>query len=153
MSAVIRRTLLVAVLATSLFGSVMAEQRTFMTVSAVSYHLNRYREYNQTNPGAGLEHHFDESLSIVGGFYRNSIPTRDAVSAYGGAVYSPLAFGPVRAGVMLGFVTGYQKGKIQPAASGLVYIGGRDLGVNINFLPATDLKSLSAIGLQMRRAF
>jgi hypothetical protein len=148
------RAVLVTLLAAGASAEVVAQRPTYLTVSAYSYHFDRSREYNEANSGAGVEHFVNDQLVLMAGFYRNSRPGGEETSTYGGLAYLPLAFGPIRAGVMLGAVTGYKAAPVLPAAGGIVSIGGRDSGVNIHLLPSARNRTLlGTVGFQLKRAF
>lgn len=143
-----------AVLASTMSPPAPAEEnKSYLTVSALSYHMNRKKGYNEVNAGAGVEYELTRTFALVAGFYRNSRPDKDAVSTYGGFSYMPVSLGPLRAGVMLGAVTGYKQANVLPAASGILSLGTRDTAVNVHFLPALSMRYISALGLQFKRSF
>jgi hypothetical protein len=135
-------------------GSAVAQRTTFLTVSAFSYHLDRSRDYNERNGGAGIEHFVSENVALIGGFYRNSRPDGEGTSMYGGLTYTPLSYGPVRAGMVLGAVTGYQAARVLPSAGAVVTVGDRQSGLNVHFLPSGSNRTMfSTVGVQLKRAF
>lgn len=148
------QAVLVVLLGAGSTFQVAAQRPTYLTVSAFSYHFDRSREYNESNGGAGIEHFLSDQLMLLAGFYRNSRPSGDETSTYGGFAYMPVAYGPLRAGVMLGAVTGYKKAPVLPATGLLMSLGGRESGVNIHVLPSARNRTLlGTVGFQVKRAF
>lgn len=143
-----------AIVAAGAAPSTFAQNARYLTVNTISYHLDRSREHNEQNPGLGIEHYLTRDFALVAGFYRNSRPTEDGTSTYGAIAYTPLVLGPVRLGFMVGAVTGYKAALVLPTYSGLISIGGRDEGVNIQILPSLrDRSPVGAFGLQLKRSF
>lgn len=70
--------------------------------------------YNERNLGAGLRAQLAPAWAVQGGVYRNSY---DRTSVYALADWTPLAAGPVRAGLFAGLASGYDHGA---AAGGLL---------------------------------
>lgn len=72
-----------------------------LTIAGISYHFDRRQQWNERNPGAGVE-----CRNLVAGYYRNSYH-RD--TWYAGYAWRPraLTLGPVRAGLIGGVTTGY----------------------------------------------
>jgi hypothetical protein len=125
----------------------------FLTVTSFSYHTDRSKEQNERNLGAGIEQRLSKDVALLAGFYTNSRPGGEEVSAYGALAYTPLALGPVRAGLMLGAVTGYKAAPILPAASALFSLSGRDFGMNLHWIPPFRSSSVGTLGFQLKRAF
>lgn len=75
-----------------------------------SYHIHPYRQFDEFNPGAGLECWPSPRWAAVGGYFRNSL---DRPSFYAGGVYAPevLHWGWLRLAGMAGVITGYNFGR------------------------------------------
>ena len=148
------RTLALLVATAGCCDSALAQRVTFLTVSAFSYHLDRSREYNERNAGAGVEKFVSDNVAVIGGFYRNSRPDGEGTSMYGGLTYTPISYGPIRAGLVLGGVTGYQAARVLPSAGALITLGDRTSGLNIHVLPSASNRTMfSTIGVQLKQAF
>jgi hypothetical protein len=75
-----------------------------------SYHIHPYRQFDEFNPGAGLECWFKPQWGALTGYYRNSL---NRPSFYAGAMYAPefAHFRWIRLGLMGGVISGYNYGK------------------------------------------
>jgi len=75
-----------------------------------SYHVHPYREFDEFNPGIGLECARTPHWAAAFGYYRNSL---DRPSFYGGAIYTPgiVDWGAVKLGLMGGIISGYNYGR------------------------------------------
>lgn len=117
---------------------------TFLTLPAVSYHLQRHKGYNEINTGVGFEHDVAEDWRMGAGVYRNSI-RKD--SYYAGAIYAPYSLFGVKIGTSLGIVTGY--GNPLPMAIPTFMYEGREYGANVVVVPPVGVKT-GVIGLQLK---
>lgn len=83
-----------------------AQASTYLTVAGLSWHSDRAAGYREKNPGIGIEHDVSDDVSLIAGTYINSYNRR---TAYAGARWMPLVFGPVRAGLTGAVATGYEQ--------------------------------------------
>jgi hypothetical protein len=76
-----------------------------------SQHIHPDREFDDFNPGAGIECSIAKNWAAAFGYFRNSL---DRPSFYGGALYTPdyAHWGWFRLGAMGGIITGYNYGQI-----------------------------------------
>lgn len=130
--------------------SILEDGRLFLQVNIASYHPNVSddEDYNEFNPGLGLEYHFD-NFFITGGFFENSI---DKFSTYFGAGverdYFTEWFG---LGVLGGVVTGYDDG-LSPrlAAIPYAYLKSGRTTIKAHYVPAVGDVENDAIGFAVR---
>lgn len=75
-----------------------------------SYHIHPYRQFDEFNPGAGIECSITPQWAAAAGYFRNSL---DRPSFYGGALYTPqfAHWGWFRLGAMGGIISGYNYGR------------------------------------------
>jgi hypothetical protein len=75
-----------------------------------SYHIHPYRQFDEFNPGAGMECWFKPEWAASVGYFRNSL---DRPSFYAGAVYAPefVHWRWFRLSVMGGVISGYNFGR------------------------------------------
>jgi hypothetical protein len=75
-----------------------------------SHHFHPYREFDEFNPGAGLECSITPQWATAVGYFRNSL---ERPSFYAGALYTPefLHWRWLRFGAMGGIISGYNFGK------------------------------------------
>ena len=95
--------------------------------------------YNNVNPGLGMSCAYSEEVSLSAGFYYNS---ERRLSTYLTAEYSvPLVWG-MRAGVVVGAVTGYDLGPVVPSAA-IALHGPEMVGIraNVVLIPQTKWNS------------
>jgi hypothetical protein len=95
---VIAALLLVAVHEARADGAILVSPGGF------SYHQDRAAGYNERNHGLSITYKRDAELAFSAGFYGNSIHRRAYFAA---ARFTPFAIGPLRAGAVVGAVTGY----------------------------------------------
>lgn len=76
-----------------------------------SHHIHPDRDFDDFNPGAGVECSVSTAWAAAFGYFRNSL---DRPSFYGGALYTPeyAHWGWFRLGAMGGIITGYNYGQI-----------------------------------------
>ena len=89
--------------------SVLEDGRLYLQVNLASYHPNESRDddFNEFNPGLGVEYHF-EHFYVAGGFFENSI---DKFSTYWGIGHERSIFVDwFGLGILGGVVTGYDSG-------------------------------------------
>lgn len=116
-----------------------------------SYHVSE-QQFNQHNPGLGLEYHLDDSVVLMAGKYRNSVYRN---SAYALAGWTPLHVSNIYAGLAAGAVNGYpalNSGKVAPVIVGLVRIEAEHVGANLIVIPKYKESPLT-FGLQLKFKF
>jgi hypothetical protein len=101
----------------SLFGLAFckpAHAGTWLVGTVTSYHTDRTADYNERNFGLGVELPTSvDRLSIIGGFYKNSIYR---YSGYVGPSWTPFQAGDFHFGGAAGLVSGYDTGtRVVPA--------------------------------------
>lgn len=130
--------------------SILEDGRLFLQVNVASYHPHEDKddEFNEFNPGAGLEYHMD-SYYFAGGFFENSI---DKFSTYWGVGHERTIgtdwFG---LGILGGIVTGYDGG-FSPRLAAVPYIllkNGRT-SAKIHYVPAVGDVDSDAVGFSLR---
>lgn len=148
-----KKLIVSAMLLSAIYADAEETQRsTWITASAVSYHLDRSIKardnMNERNAGLGIEHSISDKydLRAVSGAYNNSF-RRDTV--YIGALYLPVSYGPFKAGLQAGLATGYQHAVI-PYAAGVLSVEYKRVGLNLIYLPKADPKTTAVIGLQVK---
>ena len=115
--------------------------RPWVSLSGVSYHLERASEFNQNNPGMGVEGpiqapwSYDTRLAIGG--FKNSESAR---SLYAGAFIFPFssASGQFKAGALLGMIDGYKganNGGFFPLAVPTIAYEAEHFGANLFLIP------------------
>ncbi len=76
----------------------------YMSPGGVSYHQDRKAGYNERNHGLSLTYRADAELAYSAGGFGNSLHRRAYFAA---ARWTPVQMGWVRAGALVGVVTGY----------------------------------------------
>ena len=128
-----------------------------------SYHINADRNTNfeQFNPGLGIECWPGDQWALTAGGFRNSLRRP---SWYGGAVWAPefLHWGFVRLAAMGGIISGYNYGNwglgphhsIGPVAAPVVMFAYRRVGVNVIVIPPIPSDDLPfTLGFQVKYRF
>ncbi|GEM_PF-1853989 len=130
--------------------SILEDGRLFLQFNVASYHPNEDKDedYNEFNPGVGLEYHMDDYY-FAGGFFENSI---DKFSTYWGVGHERTIgadwFG---LGVLGGVVTGYDGG-FSPRLVAVPYFllkNGRT-SLKTYYIPAVGDVDSDAIGFALR---
>lgn len=115
-----------------------------------SYHFQRDKGLNDSNPGIGAEYRVSTVASLTAGRFYNS--DRD-YSNYAGFYYQPWAIGPVRIGAVIGGFNGYPKmhdgGWFLAAIPMLSYEYGR-VGLNVAIVPSYKDRLYGAISFQFK---
>lgn len=145
-----------AMLAAALLVEARAEDRcTWLAVTVASKHLSASKsgkDYNEANWGAGGENCLGTFLGMpirgAAGFFRNS---NRIDSLYVGGSATLVELGPVKLGVALMLVSGYEVEPVK-APFPVVAIEGRKLGANLSFFPKTKDNG-AAIGAQIKWRF
>lgn len=119
-------------------------QEVYLTASVASYHLNRNKGLNETNPGLGFTL-TDGVLSRSVGAYKNSF---NRTSVYAVAGYMPIKIGNhFRFGIVGGLVTGYSDKPVLPVANVAMNIDYGDYGASIFFVPPYEMRGYKAGGV------
>jgi hypothetical protein len=153
------------ILSCGLFGPLHAKELChggwWADVWIGSHHIHPYRQFDEFNPGIGIECARTAQWAATVGYFRNSL---DRPSFYAGAIYSPqfLHWGWFRLGAMGGIISGYNFGRFGVGAdhrTGLVVAPaamtqfGR-FGVNFILIPPIHENNLPfTIGFQARYRF
>jgi len=131
-------------------GSYLENGRLYLQVNMASYHPSEDDDddFNEFNPGVGLEYHFD-GYYLAGGFFENSI---DKTSTYWGIGHERTIgadwFG---LGILGGIVTGYDSG-FSPRIAAVPYIllKTERVALKTYYVPAVGDVDSDAIGFAMR---
>lgn len=113
-----------------------------------SYHYQRDKGLNDSNPGFGAEYRFSTVASAtVGRFYNSD----RQYSNYAGVYYQPIAAGPFRLGAVVGGFNGYPKmrdGGWFLAAIPVVSFDYKSVGLNVAIIPTYKDRLYGAISIQ-----
>jgi len=115
-----------------------------------SYHFQRDKGLNDSNPGLGAEYRFSTVASAtVGRFYNSD----RYYSNYVGVYYQPWAIGPVRIGAVAGAFNGYPKmrdGGWFPAVIPALSIEYERVGLNLGIVPTYKDRLYGAFSFQLK---
>jgi hypothetical protein len=115
-----------------------------------SYHFQRDKGLNDSNPGLGAEYRFSTVASATAGRFYNS---DRAYSNYIGVYYQPFKVGPVRLGAVVGGFDGYPKmrdGGWFPAFIPTASFEYQRVGVNVAIVPSYKDRLYGAISVQLK---
>lgn len=136
------------------------EGKWWVSATVASKHVNVNdalveEEFNERNPGIGIEYHYRQDVILLAGEYKNSV---SRTSWYAVAGYTPIRVGFVSIGAAGGFISGYpayNDAKPAPAAVGLVRMEGERIGANLIFIPPIKAKFYTplTVGLQVKYRF
>jgi len=115
-----------------------------------SYHFQRDKNLNDSNPGLGAEYRFSTVASVTAGRFYNS---DRAYSNYLGMYYQPFKVGPVRLGAVVGGFSGYPKmrdGGWFPAIIPTLSYEYERVGVNVAIVPSYKDRLYGAISVQLK---
>ncbi|MQA18545.1 hypothetical protein [Rugamonas rivuli] len=115
-----------------------------------SYHFQRDKGLNDSNPGLGGEYRFSTVASATAGRFYNS---DRAYSNYVGVYYQPWKVGPVRLGAVAGGFSGYPKmrdGGWFLAAIPTASFEYKSVGVNVAIVPTYKDRLYGAISVQLK---
>ncbi len=115
-----------------------------------SYHFQRDKGFDDTNPGFGAEYRFSTVASVTAGRFHNS---DRRMSNYAGVYYQPWAIGPVRLGAVVGGFNGYPKmrdGGWFLAAIPVVSVEYQRVGVNFAIVPTYKERLHGALSVQLK---
>ena len=113
-----------------------------------SYHFQRDKGLNDSNPGFGAEYRFSTVASVTAGRFYNS---DRRYSNYAGVYYQPIAVGPARIGAVVGGFSGYPKmrdGGWFLAAIPVVSFDYKSVGLNVAIIPTYKDRLYGAISIQ-----
>jgi hypothetical protein len=113
-----------------------------------SYHYQRDKGLNDSNPGFGAEYRYSTVASLTAGRFYNS---DRQYSNYAGVYYQPIAVGPLRLGAVFGGFNGYPKmrdGGWFLAAIPVVSFDYKSVGLNIGIIPTYKDRLYGAISIQ-----
>jgi hypothetical protein len=115
-----------------------------------SYHFQRDKGFDDTNPGFGAEYRFSTVASATAGRFHNS---DRHMSNYAGIYYQPWSIGPVRLGAVIGGFNGYPKmrdGGWFLAAIPVVSVEYQRVGVNFAIVPTYKERLHGALSVQLK---
>ncbi len=154
--------MILILLSTCFSGAVHAQDDLFTAIESkplnelwlnpgfFSYHFQRDKGLNGSNPGLGAEYRFSTVASLTAGRFYNS---DRAYSNYAGIFYQPWALGPIRVGAVIGGFNGYPKmrdgGWFLAAIPTLSYEEGR-FGLNVAIVPSYKDRLYGAISFQLK---
>ncbi|MDE1139343.1 MAG: hypothetical protein V4793_07840 [Paraburkholderia tropica] len=126
-----------------------------------SYHIHPDKDFEQFNPGLGIECWPSDTWALTAGGFRNSLRRP---SWYGGAVWAPefLHWGFVRLAAMGGIISGYNYGNwglgrnhtVGPVVAPIVMVAYKRVGVNFIVIPPIPSDDLPfTVGFQLRFKF
>ena len=118
-----------------------------------SYHVQRDKDLNNVNPGIGFELPLSDTYSVTAGVFHNS---DRATSHYVGLYAMPYRVGPFKVGAVIGGFNGYPKafnGGWFPAAIPVLSMEGRQLGLNVGFVPTVGDRLHGAVSFQLKYRF
>jgi len=115
-----------------------------------SYHFQRDKGLNDSNPGLGVEYRVSTVAAVTAGRFYNS---DRHYSNYAGFYYQPIAIGPVRFGAVVGGFNGYPKmheGGWFLAAIPVASFEYQRIGVNLAFVPSYKDRLYGALSVQLK---
>jgi hypothetical protein len=115
-----------------------------------SYHFQRDKGFDDTNPGWGAEYRFSTVASATAGRFHNS---DRAMSSYAGIYYQPWSIGPFRLGAVIGGFNGYPKmrdGGWFLAAIPVLSVEYERVGVNFAIVPTYKERLHGAFSVQLK---
>jgi hypothetical protein len=115
-----------------------------------SYHFQRDKGFNNVNTGLGFETTLTEKYALTAGVFENS--DRET-SRYVGVYAMPFKIAGFKAGAAIGAFDGYPKmrnGGWFPAAIPTVAFEGRQLGLNVSFIPTIGDRLHGALTFQVK---
>ena len=115
-----------------------------------TYHFERDRNLNGSNPGVGLEYKFSDTMAVTAGRFYNSERKH---SRYAGLFYQPWTLGGVRLGAVVGGFDGYPKMHdggwfvaLVPAATWQY----KRVGVNVALVPTYKDRLRGGVSVQLK---
>ena len=125
-------------------------KEVWLNAGFYSYHFQRDKGLNDSNPGLGGEYRFSTVASATAGRFYNS---DRAYSNYAGVYYQPIALGPVRIGAVFGAFDGYPKmrnGGWFPAAIPTLSYEYKSVGLNLAIVPTYKDRLYGALSFQLK---
>lgn len=123
---------------------------TWLNAGFYSYHFQRDKGLNDSNPGLGAEYRFSTVASATAGRFYNS---DRAYSNYLGVYYQPIQIGPFRVGAVVGGFSGYPKmrdGGWFPALVPTISYEYQRVGVNLAIVPSYKDRLYGALSFQLK---
>ena len=127
--------------------------RTWVNPGFYSFHFERDKHLNNVNTGLGIEVPLNDTYALTAGVFRNS---DRATSNYLGVYVMPFQLGRFKAGAVVGGFNGYPNanhGGWFPAIIPVLALEGRQLGMNVSFVPTVQDKLHGAISFQVKYRF
>jgi hypothetical protein len=126
-----------------------------------SYHIHPDKDFEQFNPGLGVECWLNNQWAVTAGGFRNSLRRP---SYYGGGVWAPefAHWGFVRIAVIGGIISGYNYGDwglgrnhtIGPVAAPILMVDYKRVGANFIVIPPIPSDDLPfTVGFQLKFKF
>lgn len=114
----------------------------YLVVNGLSKHINPDQEYNEKNPGYGIEYQWKDGNKnhiLIGGKYLNSLDENSNYLGYG-RKYRLLGNDDLHldGGFVAGGATGYPDYQIAPVLMPMLTAEGKRMGVNFFALPPVD---------------
>ncbi|MES2759683.1 MAG: hypothetical protein V4693_20115 [Pseudomonadota bacterium] len=113
-------------------------------------HFNRDVGLSGSNVGLGVEYRMRGDVAVTAGLFRNS----DLESShYLGALWQPVAFGPVRLGAVAALFNGYPRmrdGGWFPALIPVATIEYKRVGMNVGFVPSYKDRLYGGVSVQLK---
>jgi len=125
-------------------------QEVWLNGGFYSYHFQRNKGLNDSNPGLGAEYRFSTVASVTAGRFYNS---DRAYSNYAGVYYQPWKIGPVRLGAVVGGFSGYPKmrdGGWFPAVIPTLSYEYERVGLNLAIVPSYKDRLYGALSFQLK---
>ena len=123
-----------------------------LQINLASIHPNSSEDYNEFNPGIGVEYHY-EHFYLTGGYFYNSLDKNSFYAGIGKELTwgTHLSFG---LGAAAGVITGYESGQ-EPTLAALPYLfitKGR-VTLKAHYIPEVGRVEDDAIGFAIRIKF
>lgn len=125
-------------------------KQVWLNAGFYSYHFDRDKGLNDSNPGLGAEYRFSTVASATAGRFYNS---DRQYSNYVGVYYQPFRIGPVRLGAVVGAFDGYpnmRDGGWFPAAIPTASVEYKSVGVNVAVVPKYKDRLYGALSVQLK---
>jgi hypothetical protein len=123
---------------------------TWLNAGFYSYHFQRDKGLNDSNPGIGAEYRYSTVAALTAGRFYNS---DRQYSNYAGVYYQPFSIGGVRLGAVLGGFNGYPKmrnGGWFLAAVPVASYEYKRVGLNLAFVPTYKDRLYGALSFQLK---
>ncbi len=128
-----------------LLASTYARAETTVGIHIGSQHVDADEKFNNFNPGVYINHD-----GWTAGTYYNSIKKQ---SFYAGYTFE-YPIGPVRAGLTIGAISGYNVNPVAPLVAPSVRMSvAKDIGVRLFYLPKVKFTGAHVFHLTMEKTF